>query len=569
MKKVILILISVFSISFSAESSQEIQENLDKVRPYLEISIDSSFYFAKQAYDLSDNLNNDSLKSTSCLYLGNLYRMIGEIDSALKYDLIGLNIEQNQMDSLGISDFLQHIGIDYSIKNDFRNALKYQLENYDLSKKFGSAISVYEALSNLIITRKILLQSDEAFDEINKLLELSSKLDSTKTLLALDLYCGLLIDLDSNLKAEKVYRKILKSDKFDSLENYRSKNILTNYASVLNSLKKAKLGLNYNKKADSIRLYYDDIELKTVIQRNFATSWLLLSDPDSSLKYAQKALIFAKKLDSYENYKYSYLLLSRAFKLNGKADSALHYFELYHNYSDSILNEKSTKIYKNLETKYKVKEKEAQIEFLEKENQYTNRINLLLTAGIVFFLLTILLLVLRYYDSKKKSKEMLEKNNEIHQKQLQINRQEHKLEIYRKEKSLAAQSKRLEENQDIIKRLKEKIKELELDSIKAKSLSDMIEELSLKENPEMSTKNFEYKFIEMYPDFYENLKSQSSDFTTAELRVASFLKLNMTTKEIANILNLSLSTINQHRYRIRQKLNLDSETSLNDYLTKM
>ncbi len=74
-------------------------------------------------------------------------------------------------------------------------------------------------------------------------------------------------------------------------------------------------------------------------------------------------------------------------------------------------------------------------------------------------------------------------------------------------------------------------------------------------------------FEETQSDFYTKLKKRHKKLTTNDLKLCSLTRLNLNIKEAANILNISPGSVKTARYRLRKKLNLNSEDTLIDYLT--
>ncbi|MCC7436911.1 MAG: tetratricopeptide repeat protein [Armatimonadetes bacterium] len=79
---------------------------------------------------------------------------------------------------------------------------------------------------------------------------------------------------------------------------------------------------------------------------------------------------------------------------------------------------------------------------------------------------------------------------------------------------------------------------------------------------------FHQKLAETQHDFVRNLARQFPSLTPTELRICSLLKINLASKEIANILHLSIETIAAHRHHIRKKIGLDEATDLASSLQK-
>jgi len=74
---------------------------------------------------------------------------------------------------------------------------------------------------------------------------------------------------------------------------------------------------------------------------------------------------------------------------------------------------------------------------------------------------------------------------------------------------------------------------------------------------------------EIVSPFARTLSAVYSNLTNREIQIANLIKEEKTTKEITEVLNLSESAVNIHRYRIRQKLNIDKRQNLRTFLSSL
>jgi len=80
---------------------------------------------------------------------------------------------------------------------------------------------------------------------------------------------------------------------------------------------------------------------------------------------------------------------------------------------------------------------------------------------------------------------------------------------------------------------------------------------------------FETIFTNIHPDFYKNLRTNFPSLTYKELRLCALVKMNMSSKEISNLLHLNTNSIETARSRIRKKLNLsNSDIKLSAFISK-
>lgn len=77
---------------------------------------------------------------------------------------------------------------------------------------------------------------------------------------------------------------------------------------------------------------------------------------------------------------------------------------------------------------------------------------------------------------------------------------------------------------------------------------------------------FEHNFNQVHEAFFNQLKSKHPKLTHKDLKICAYIKMNLLTKEIAPLMNVSIRGLETHRYRLKRKLNLENNKSLADYL---
>jgi len=85
-------------------------------------------------------------------------------------------------------------------------------------------------------------------------------------------------------------------------------------------------------------------------------------------------------------------------------------------------------------------------------------------------------------------------------------------------------------------------------------------------NPEEEWKIFEMSFNSTYNNYLVNLSNRFPALTTSDLKLAAYIRMNVSSKEIASLLNISLKSIEMARYRLRKKLEIDHEQNLTAFL---
>ena len=181
-----------------------------------------------------------------------------------------------------------------------------------------------------------------------------------------------------------------------------------------------------------------------------------------------------------------------------------------------------------------------------------------------------------YRFVKKKKDRVIEQQRVVHQAELE--RQEKKiieLEKEQLEADLRFKSKELSSvvmmniaHQEFLNSLKEEIQKQKLSGQHSRKNLDKL--LALVNNNIVSDEEswimFQANFDRIHENFFRNLKLQYTDLTSGDLRFCALLRLNMPTKEIAKLLNISTRGVDAARYRLRKKFNLLPEESLTDFL---
>ena len=80
---------------------------------------------------------------------------------------------------------------------------------------------------------------------------------------------------------------------------------------------------------------------------------------------------------------------------------------------------------------------------------------------------------------------------------------------------------------------------------------------------------FTIHFDNVHSNFHAILKNKYPDLSTNELKLSAYLRMNLTTKEIAQLMSISVRGVEISRYRLRKKLQLPTEVNLNDFFTKL
>ena len=113
--------------------------------------------------------------------------------------------------------------------------------------------------------------------------------------------------------------------------------------------------------------------------------------------------------------------------------------------------------------------------------------------------------------------------------------------------------------------LKKELNDLE----KGKELNKIIKIIDKNINNTEDWKFFEEAFNNADKDFLKKVKKKHPALTPNDLKLCAYLRLNLSSKEIAPLLNISHRSVEVKRYRLRKKMELSHETSLTNYILEI
>ncbi len=296
-------------------------------------------------------------------------------------------------------------------------------------------------------------------------------------------------------------------------------------------------------------------------QINRADIYLRQGNFERAISMLESSLSKCRKMDLVSEETETLELLYRSWESMGNYKKALGYFQQYQSIIDSI---KSTDVQNKLillKNDYELKNKEVEIlkmgKTLEQAALEAKKQIFLTSAGL---LLIVLLSIILYY--RKRSLDMEVKL--VKQKlALAVIRFEEKNQEYIKVSNQLKEQKETTE-QDIL--LTDETNHI--DSNSSSSWQEFLTANSEDENP-IDQEGYENRFHTANELFFKRLLQRHPDLTPAEIRLCGYLKLNMTSKEIALLINRSLRTVENTRNNIRQKIALPNKTNLISYLMKI
>lgn len=177
---------------------------------------------------------------------------------------------------------------------------------------------------------------------------------------------------------------------------------------------------------------------------------------------------------------------------------------------------------------------------------------------------------------QKRVEQLSEIENELKtfskNKEAEINAlQKEKLEIKIKHinSELASNTMHILNKNDFISGIKSTLGVLEKKSTNSDvktQITGIIKDIEKNIQKDGDWKNFQIHFEKVHGDFSTRLKNQFKLLSPQEIKLSAYLRLNLSSKEIANLLNISTRGVEIGRYRLRKKLQLDRSQNLAEFI---
>ncbi|WP_244299693.1 helix-turn-helix and ligand-binding sensor domain-containing protein [Aquimarina algiphila] len=200
------------------------------------------------------------------------------------------------------------------------------------------------------------------------------------------------------------------------------------------------------------------------------------------------------------------------------------------------------------------------------------------SAIVIYSLLLIIMLLLmhrayKHYYTKQKQKLVEENKKQLELKELEsegeimkLNNEKLIQDIESKNRELASSTMSIIKKNEILNTIKKELQKSETGNGGLKNVERIIDRNL---NNKDDWKHFEEAFNNVDKDFLKKLKAKHKDLTPHDLRFCTYLRLNLSSKEIAPLLNISVRSVEIKRYRLRKKLHLQHEESLVNYILEI
>ncbi len=294
-----------------------------------------------------------------------------------------------------------------------------------------------------------------------------------------------------------------------------------------------------------------------------------LGEWEESKRLALEGLAIARRINA------SYFVLD-AFQLLMEYYMEQGNLEMIENYVDSLLATKDEyaqqeRLYESekLKVRYDIEKKEEQLAIQKELNTSLNAKNLLQKRQrntllfILFLGLVVVLLFYNRYQLQQSLDEEGEKRNALEKKRLEE-------KINHKQRELASLTLQMVQKNDLLQQLEESLKNIKKnDPGFQKEMTNLKKMIRTQQSLDEDWSGFKTHFEGVHPGFFDRLRAQVDKLSPQDERHCSYLKMGLSTKEIARLMNISPTSVQMARYRLKKKLQLEKDDDIYQYINDL
>lgn len=511
-------LITQLFINHSRGDLEKTQGNYKEALTYLNKNI--------EIYRRTDSINR--VQSGTFNLIGSEYELLGSIhielgnyEIAFSETLKALRFFEEKRDTIRQADALMQLGSIEGERKHYQSAISYGERAYSIYDSFDDVQYKAFAANNIGKYYLALAQPDKSSSYFKEAQEIAMEIGSKE------------IEAHALTNLGKSY---LYLEKFSEAKFFLEKGLLM-YRT-----------LDYKRDISSTLNKLGELEIEN---QNYK----------SALMYLNESISLAQLIGAKSNLGEAYLHKSTAYEKMTQFELALKNFQSFKSVQDSLFNtiksqqiEEMRTIYDTEKKEQQIAQQETEITLLEEKEKVSRLQKIALGGGLGLSLLT---LGFGLYGIRQRTKR-----NRLEKEKINAELQLKEAELAFKKKELTTHAMHLAKKNEVLEHVKQKAKELKTSENVGRAYQQLIQTINFDQQDDKNWENFTQYFEQVHKDFSKIVKTKYPDITKNELRLMALLKMNLSSKEIATILNVSSDGIKKARQRLRKKMELSSEESL-------
>jgi len=317
----------------------------------------------------------------------------------------------------------------------------------------------------------------------------------------------------------------------------------------------------------------DNPTIQAIINNNLGYYYLTKKDYDNAFDYFNTALKFVEKYPNSSSFALIYRNFANTYEQIHNADSALYYLKKSMEY-DNINDRKTLIMELHRERLSSSLEKaEDKLELAETEIKLKNtQVTITFLSAVCIIIASILLFILFWQKRKSMKQRVLLKEAEakelfarLEKEQIIQNNQAILLES--KLREITSYSLLLSNKNQILRQIQDVSERIPATE---KSIKREIKGI-IKENLQVENdwNDFMLHFNNVHPEFFERLQNNCPQITRSEQKLAAYIRLGLSTNQIAQMLNVTSESIRSNRYRLRKKIGLEKDENIDTFIQNL
>ncbi|NNC82018.1 MAG: tetratricopeptide repeat protein [Flavobacteriales bacterium] len=325
--------------------------------------------------------------------------------------------------------------------------------------------------------------------------------------------------------------------------------------------------LNLGKQQEAIDSYMESLAICTEYgipigiascKMDIAKLYLKTEEPDSALRYAQDLHDICVQEGFMDYLPGAKKILSEAYAMNGLHEKAYTMKLEESELRDSIFSLEKSETIGKLREQFEREKNLREVERLKNEAQLDALKRRGLIIGLIVAALLFFLIINREVKRRKKAKEL----HLAEMKLSETERQRLADQLAFKNRELTSNALNMAHKNEFLTAMGERLDSIARSDDPQKEIRGLRTDLKVEGQMESNWDQFISLFTETNPTFYKELTERYPDLSKGELRMAALLRMNLGNKDIARMLNISDDGVKKSRYRLRKKLGLQPDDSL-------
>ena len=476
-----------------------------------------------------------------------------------------------------------NIGANYYLMLDYGEALDNYLEAYKIALKELEPNYEMIVLNNIAILYSKEKRFDKAEEYFLKAYDIARENNDS---LKIGLYSVNLATVANE------QNEIKKADKYlDISFNYLKKAPPVLLQASITKAQNLVLKKQYETAKNIADSILPQLQTPEMSEQRISTYMLLASvyekqnNPNRSIEYVNLAIQDSQssietRIDAFEK-------LSRLYRSTGNIDMAFSYKDSVVMAKDSLNQVKNGKLFENSRIKFELQNYQNELTQSQEKLKAERKIFYMIIGGIILLIIITLWAIRNYYVKLKQRKIIAENNQKIAELELEkqkndklileqeLNEQSASalqekerfdIEIEAKNRQLTSKALSISTRNELIENIIESLS-LESEIRGNENLKRKILDLKNQLKKESEWDDFFTHFEEVNHGFLKSLKENHPELTANDVRYLSYVYMNLTSKEISSLLNITVEACRKRKERIINKMNLPEEVDLYSYLS--